>query len=115
VIAAFRYGVKYDIDPKLLLAIAFVESSFNPLARSKSSIGLMGINYKVWRKELSLDLYKLWAIDYNMDKGAFILKHYITKSGDVWKGVFMYTNGYKGRNMKYVPKVQTIYNKLKGE
>jgi hypothetical protein len=115
IMAAFRYGTIFDIQPELLLAIAYVESSFNPLARSKSSIGLMGINYRVWRKELSLEFNRLYEVDYNMGKGALILRRYITKSGDVWKGVFMYVNGYRGQNMAYLPKVRAMYKKLGGE
>jgi soluble lytic murein transglycosylase-like protein len=114
VMAAFRYGAIYGIEPELLLAIAYVESSFNPMARSKSSIGLMGINYRVWRKELSLDFDSLYEVDYNMGKGALILRHYITKSGDVWKGVHLYNNGYRGCNMAYVPKVCKIYRQIGG-
>ena len=112
VMAAFRYGVKYRINPDLLLAIAFVESSFNPAKSNRGCIGLMQINYRVWRKELSLNLYKLWEIDYNMDKGALILRRYINKSGDLWQGVHLYNNGYRGQNMAYVPKVKAMYKKI---
>jgi soluble lytic murein transglycosylase-like protein len=117
VMAAFRYGVKYDINPALLLAIAYVESSFNPLARSRSSIGLMGINYKVWRKELSLEFNRLYEVNYNMDNGAFILRHYITKSGDVWKGVHWYNSGPSGKynNRRYVSAVKRAYWKIKND
>ncbi len=112
VMAAYRYGAIYGIEPELLLAIAYVESSFNPLARSKSSIGLMGINYRVWRKELSLEFNRLYEVDYNMGKGALILRRYINKSGDLWQGVHLYNNGYRGQNMAYVPKVKAMYKKI---
>jgi soluble lytic murein transglycosylase-like protein len=115
IMAAYKWGRIYNVEPELLLAIAYVESSFNPMARSKSSIGLMGINYRVWRKELSLDFDSLYEVDYNMSKGALILRRYINKSGEVWKGVHLYNNGYRGQNTAYVPKVRAMYKKLGGE
>ena len=114
VMAAFRYGAIYDIDPELLLAIAFVESSFNPFARNMQSHGLLQINCKVWRKAISLDMSRIYEINYNMDKGAFILKHYIIKSGDVWKAVHWFNNGPSGKynNRRYAVRVRAVYEKL---
>jgi hypothetical protein len=115
VIAAFRYGAKYGIEPELLLAMAFVESSFHPLARNIQCHGLLQINYNVWKKQLALDPYKLLEIDYNMDKGARILRIWIdAKHGDIWAGVFAFNNGYRGRNMTYVPKVRKFYRGIGG-
>ena len=39
-----KYGKQYDIDWRLLAAISFVESSFNPKNDGKDGVGLMGVN-----------------------------------------------------------------------
>jgi soluble lytic murein transglycosylase-like protein len=114
VMAAYRYGRKYDLEPELLLAIAYVESSFRPNVINHGCYGLMQVSLATWKSKLQLNADGLLEINYNMDKGAWILKHYIIKSGDVWRGVFMYTNGYRGRNMKYVPKVRKFYRGIGG-
>ena len=115
IMAAFKYGKRYGIEPELLLAIAYVESSFIPTRRSKSSIGLMGVNYGVWRKALSLDFARLFEVDYNMDKGAFILRWWVDAChGDIDLAIFRYNNGYKYNNRKYVPKVRKFYRGIGG-
>jgi len=115
IMAAFKYGRIYNVEPELLLAIAFVESSFRPNVVNHGCYGIYQINYHVWHKVMSLNPYKLLEIDYNTEIACKILKHYITKSGDVWKAVFRYNNGYKYRNMNYVPKVRKFYRGIGGE
>lgn len=60
--AVIKYGRQYRIDPDELIAIAFVESKFNPKAKSKTDDhGIMQINYRVWKKHLTRkeDLYDI--------------------------------------------------------
>jgi hypothetical protein len=114
VLVAFKYGRRYNVEPELLLAIAHEESRFITTRHSRSSFGLMGVNYGVWRKALSLNPYKLWDIDYNMDKGAAILRWWIDAChGDLWLAVHRYNNGYKYKNAKYLPRVREVYGRMK--
>jgi soluble lytic murein transglycosylase-like protein len=126
ILAAFKYGRQYQIEPELLLAIAHEESRFIPTRRSKSSLGLMGVNYNVWKTQLHLDMDRIYEIDYNMDKGAAILRWWIdvsqkmkktvnfTENEILWLAVHRYNNGYKYNNMKYVPKVRKFYRGIGG-
>jgi len=46
----YKYAVRFDINPHLVLAVIQVESSFNPNARSpKGACGLMQITPLVWQ------------------------------------------------------------------
>jgi hypothetical protein len=114
ILAAFKYGRQYRIEPELLLAIAYVESSFIPTRHSRSSFGLMGVNYGVWRKALHLNVGSLLEVDYNMHQGARILRWWIDAChGDLWLAVHRYNNGYKYKNENYVPRVRAAYGRIK--
>jgi hypothetical protein len=116
ILAAFKYGRQYRIEPELLLAIGFVESSFRPWIVNGDCRGWLQVNYPVWKDALHLDRGRLLEVDYCADAACQILRQYIDHcKGDVWQGVFMYTNGYKGRNMTYVPKVRKFYRGIGGE
>lgn len=89
--AVIRYGRQYKIDSDELIAIAFVESSFNPKARSKSGdYGIMQVNYKVWKKFLKKkeDLYDIdkcvemacKIIKRNRDSGYYDLACYHSRT-----------------------------------
>lgn len=128
-----KYGNIYGIDPYLLKAIAFIESSENPYAHNKESncIGLMQIlcqpdghggcrnifNIDQWPPENSDQLYDA---EYNIHMGTQILKWNITKYG-LKKGIAVY-NSWSARfdsregpfrNQSYVDKVMNKYQKLK--
>jgi soluble lytic murein transglycosylase-like protein len=60
--AIIKYGRQYQIDPDELIAIAFVESKFDPKAKSKTGdYGVMQVNFKTWKKflEKKEDLYNI--------------------------------------------------------
>jgi hypothetical protein len=126
ILAAFKYGRQYQIEPELLLAIAHEESRFIPTRHSKSSFGLMGVNYNVWKTQLHLDMDRIYEIDYNMAQGARILSwwidasckvknggNFISSENALWLAVHRYNNGYKYKNAKYLPRVREVYGRMK--
>jgi soluble lytic murein transglycosylase-like protein len=53
------YGKKYEVSPDLLKKIAFCESRFNPLAKTKLYSGLFQFSERSWiasRKRMNLDI-----------------------------------------------------------
>jgi hypothetical protein len=114
VLAAFRYGAKYDIEAELLLCIAFVESSFRADASNDHCVGLYQVRPGIWAKHFGLDRSRLSEIDYNTKAAAMILRYYIDLAGDTWRGVHFYNNGPSGKynNRRYVLKVRKLYNRL---
>ncbi len=110
----YEKSKEYGFSPELVLSIIYVESSFNPKAISPAgAYGLMQINYSVWKNELNIDFNKIFDIEYNIDLGLRILKHYYEKSnGDIMKALYLYNNGYKYDNFSYNNKVvSTIFFK----
>ena len=98
--AAYKWGTMYGVSPDLIMAVANRESNFDPRAVSSAgAVGIMQVMPKVWADELSLDLYKLEDIDYNVQQGTLILKHYLDKNGgDVPRALFNYWGGNVDRH-----------------
>lgn len=105
--AAFMLGKKHGFNPYLVMAIIFVESRFNRHAVSRAgAVGLMQVNYPVWKVELNIDRRKLTQVDYNIELGLTILKGYLRETGgDVIKALILYNNGYKYANDAYPEKI----------
>lgn len=90
-----------DIDPILIAALIWVESRFDPFARSnKDAIGLMQIRYKVWKKEPALlengarKEGSLYWIDINIKSGvAIFFEYYEHAELDVIKALYRYNTG----------------------
>ena len=116
-LAAHAKGEKYKIDPFLILAVIERESYFNPRATSYKfkrnfdgtivfdendqsiklplAMGLMQVNYGVWKDELKIDLERIYEVDYNLDLGCRILHHYIQRNpGDLSKALYEYCSGF---------------------
>lgn len=121
-----KYGRLYGVDPKLLKAIAQVESDENPLAKNPAdpSYGLMQILYP---QSLNVENWppssaeKLYDPDYNVSIGAQIISWNIRSFGPL-KGVAVY-NSWSARhdpetgpfvNQTYVNRVQGKYADLGG-
>jgi soluble lytic murein transglycosylase-like protein len=98
-------------SPKLIRAIIKAESRGNPKAVSnKGCIGLMGINWKVWKKELrQIGIYnkeQLYHPDTNIRAGKYILaKHHKWAKGDIVKTLV----GYSGNARFYSERVIYYY------
>lgn len=105
--AAFTQGRKQGFNPYLVMAVIFVESRFDRHAVSRAgAIGLMQVNYPVWKDELSIDRRKLTQVDYNIELGLTILKGYLRETrGDIIKALILYNNGYKYTNDTYSEKI----------
>jgi soluble lytic murein transglycosylase-like protein len=110
---AFRKARRYGFHPNLVLSVIQVESAFNPLAVSTAgACGLMQVRYGVWREALGIDKARIFDIEYNIDLGLRILRHYCDEAGgDVRRALFLYNNGYLYNNTRYLAKVSSsIYN-----
>jgi soluble lytic murein transglycosylase-like protein len=97
----------YGFNPNLILSLIQIESNFRPQAvSSKGAYGLMQVNYSVWKKELDIDSGQIFDIEYNIDLGLRILKHYYKEAnGDLLKTLHLYNNGYRYNNHRYKDKV----------
>lgn len=103
----FRKSKGYGFSPYLIMALIQVESNFDRFAVSNAgAYGLMQVNYSVWKDELEIDYSRIFNIEYNVDLGLKVLKHYYDKaSGNLFMALFRYNNGYKHNNTKYTGKI----------
>jgi len=110
----YKKSKDYGFKPELILALIKVESDFNQYAISPAgAYGLMQINYNVWKDYYKIDPNKLFDIEYNIDLGLKILKHYYDQAGgDLDLALFRYNNGYLYKNKSYVKKVVLTYAKF---
>lgn len=97
---------KYGFSPYLIMALIKTESNYNPRATSFCAYGLMQVNYKVWVNKLNIDLARIFDIEYNIELGLKILRHYMDLEGCIEKALFRYNNGFLFNNTKYVPLVK---------
>jgi hypothetical protein len=98
---------RFGFHPSLILGIIQVESSFNPLAVSLAgACGLMQVHYDTWKNELRIDRRRLFDVEYNIELGLTILRHYLQESrGNIHKAMIMYNAGYRAGNPDYPRKV----------
>lgn len=121
-------GAFYGVSPRLLWAIAKVESDFNPEAinRNKNGtydIGLMQINssWFAYIKKHGINPSLLWNPCYNTYVGAMVLRHCIDTYGYNWRAVDCYNKGKKAKETSmYVWKVyksllQSYANNTQGQ
>lgn len=114
-------GAYYNVDPKLLKAIATVESNLNPNAYNENKknnqvvsrdFGLMQINSS-WFKRLSefqVNEYSVYEPCFNVHLGAWILSSNFATHGFNWSSVGAYNAGFKPENevarQAYIKKVK---------
>ena len=93
-----EYAPKNGLDPFLIVGVISTESFWNErLVSSANCIGLMQVNYKVWKKELNklgiTSIEDLYNPEKNIQAGCFILGFYMAKfKGDTIKAL----QGYLG-------------------
>lgn len=113
----FSAGEYYGVNPHILMAIAKVESGFNPRAVNRNrngslDRGIMQIN-TLWDKHLKrhgINPSLVWHPCYNIYLGAMVLKHCQNIFGNEWRAVDCYNKGLKAKpNSPYVWKVYKNY------
>ncbi|WP_052754876.1 transglycosylase SLT domain-containing protein [Lampropedia cohaerens] len=90
---AYDVGAQRGLDPKLILAVAAIESRFNPYAQSPvGAQGLMQVMTRVHADKFSHFGGPLAALDptTNMQVGSLILEDCIERFGDVQRGLVCY-------------------------
>lgn len=108
-------GAMYGVSPRLLWAIAKVESGFNPSAVNYNQngtydFGVMQIN-SMWRRSLGKNIWQaLGDPCINVKVGAWILAQCIQKHGYTWKAVGCYNASSEYKGMLYIKRV---YGELK--
>lgn len=122
---------RYQIDHRLLIAIAEVESSMNPRAIGQNKrngkvisedVGLMQINSSWFPLLEKMGVTRDVLIEnpcQNIFVGAWILAKNISANGVNWESVGAYNAGFKNANapfrQKYAKKVYARYLALTGE
>ena len=113
-----KAGKRYYLNPKLLYAIAKVESNLDYKAINNNKdgsydIGIMQINSK-WLpvlKKFNITEKDLFNPCQNIMVGAWILAHCVFRFGYTWKAVDCYNKGSKAKqNSDYVFKVKKFFN-----
>ena len=113
-----RAGNLYGINPKLLYAVAKVESGFNPEAinydgNDTYDFGVMQIN-TVWYPVIKRYWNYLANPCYNVEVGAWILKNCYKKFHKTVNALECYNSGKPYGDMDYVKKVYLAF-KREGE
>jgi hypothetical protein len=106
--AAYAAADEVGMDPLLLLAVAAVESSFNPLAESvMGAKGLMQIIPKWHRQKLERvgGDEALFDPEANILLGARILKEYVHRTGTLQAGLQFYNGAFFDPTAQYARKV----------
>lgn len=106
------YGEQVNVNPKLLVAVAYTESEFNPRARSTAgAIGLMQVvpARESWREYEPrcgvMTAQSLHEPRVNICFGAHILREFMTRHhGDTDHALAAYNNG-SGKLNKYPKRV----------
>jgi len=116
-----RAGLAYQVSPRLLEAIARVESNMDPQAVNHNrdgsyDYGLMQINSR-WQKVLGKRWRYVSNACYNVMVGAWILRQCIDRYGYTWDAVACYHTGKglsrlkgkrKQRAARYVARVRKV-------
>ncbi len=113
--SSYRWAAEFNIDMKLLLAVAKTESNFYPHAISASgAYGLMQV-IPLWHKDKiikareELGNPEIFNINTNIYLGAQVLKECIRKTGKVNTALVCYS----GKTPGYYNKVLAQYDLIK--
>lgn len=105
-----------QLDLEFLLAIIFVESTYNPAAKSnKGAIGLMQVTPKWHLDKISQygDVDVLYDIPTNIEIGTAILVEYLKKEGNIRAALHRYNGSKDDATFKYSNRVFDKYVALK--
>jgi soluble lytic murein transglycosylase-like protein len=109
VTTALREGRKLNVDPTLVLAVAEVESSFNPKSKNphSSAYGLMQV-IPYWHKEKIRNRDMRLPVN-QITVGTEVLAEYIDSGGSIKSGL----KSYSGGSARYANKVLTARNAIR--
>lgn len=112
--SSYRWAKEFNVDEKLILAIAKVESQFNKHAISSSgAYGIMQV-IPVWHKDKivvakqKLGNPEIFNIDTNIFVGTWVLRDCLNKHTTINKALLCYS----GQTSQYDVKVMQEYKKL---
>lgn len=108
VAAAYRAGAAHKVDPALILAVAAVESRFNPVAESVfGAKGLMQIIPKFHHDKLAPHGGSDALLDpeVNIEVGTQILREYLRRFGDLEGALQVYAGAADEVAAQYASKV----------
>lgn len=112
---AFAAGQRVGIDPLLILAVAAIESRFNPIAQS--NMGAKGLMQVI--PKYHLDKFAAFGGESavlepaaNIQVGARILKDYIRTAGSVESGLQLYNGAPDDLDGQYAQKVMAERQRL---
>jgi soluble lytic murein transglycosylase-like protein len=109
-------GLRYNVSPHALVAIATQESKLNAGAINVNKngtvdYGLMGIN-TVWLKQLSqfgITEQHLMQPCINVHIGAWIYSQHVRSFGNTWRAIGAYHSKTPSLSSKYVSAIQRHY------
>lgn len=107
---------KNKIDLELLMAVIFVESTYNSKAKSNvGAIGLMQVVPKWHLDKISPygGVEVLYDIPINIEIGTEILMEYFRKEGNLRSALHRYNGSLQDPSLKYSNRVIAKYNLLK--
>ena len=97
---AKKYGEIYDIDPRLILAVSFIESSFNAHAHSRTDDrGLMQVTPSTYEGDIrpflgtSTDVTVLYEPETNVKCGTYYLRWLFDRLGETKEVIVAYNYG----------------------
>lgn len=115
--SAHEAGNRYQVDPILLLAMAGVESSFNPYAKNPS--GALGLTQVIprWHPEkvayFSRQGKTLTDPATSLNVGAWVFSEYRKKhGGNRMRALQQYNGSIKDKKQRYASKVLLLYRSL---
>lgn len=106
-------GAVYNVSPRLLRAIAQVESGFRPDALNRNTdgsydYGVMQINSS-WEKTLGRDRWMaLGDPCFNIHIGAWILAQCVERHGYTWDAVGCYNSSKKEKRAAYARRISQV-------
>ena len=116
------YGGMYGIEPELILAICYTESSYQADVSNGSCVGIMQVNASVHKDILeNKGVTDLYDIQQNMCCGCMVLYNLMEEDDDIYSVLMKYNGDSKGlkryRNTgvasAYSNKVVELCEKLK--
>lgn len=93
---------RYGLDFELVLSVCYVESKFNVMANSGSSVGIMQVQPTWWEDTFA----KLGCTDWydladNVEMGCYILNYYYSNYGETSRVLSAYNTGNPYANNGY--------------